>query len=442
MNHIASVDIDTAPVRDQLFLEFQARNSAFRRHIAKLVGALSAPDSPTPQGISRVVTSFLDQLSSESLNLTLSNHPESANFIFRSWSGLSAILGRLSWMNGARNHGLAQIIEGDDLTTDPNTLSTLAHFRELFPAARACHQILALEKYIQEVFVQWQSGANPEELHQKLLAYYQRFDYGLQTTEKYTDHSLLINNTFEHLHQLFQETPLTPGAKFTIIGPGANPPELKILQKLLDAGDIQPAQIDGIELKTAEALGLTEADFPPDYHFHGGLTLQEWSKLVEADPTRQADAVFFLGSVNNTDPSHLNHLLDMLALARILKPGGLLIYDTASLEDSAKHLSAHQKYLEENPLAAVGAKRSAQFPEFVAHIFPAYLIQLFLDLSNLSTVDHNILQIAPDNLRHSIIARKSGDLPPLAQLLESILTRAYSSPPSSRRPSPTAVATA
>ena len=426
------------------FAEFQAESANFAAHLNSLSEALSV-DAFSHERVRNLLSNLLIELRGESLAIILNGRPNSREFIRQTWNSFSATFGRLTFMNGIRSRGLNDLIASDNLATNADVVRNLAEFKSQFPQAKLSHEILSLEPTIREIFSQWYSGANSTDFDNQLRAYYERFQFDDKTTANYTDHGQLIALTTSHLKERLIEYPLSPGAKITFIGPGGNPsaPEFLILSNLLAENLISPSQIDGVDIQTARKLGLKPEDFPPKYKFHGGLPLEDWSQAVSSDPGAAADLVFFLGSVNNNDPNYFHQLQDFLALSRTLKPGGILVYDTASLEESETHLRAWRAYYEKYPESATGTRPSAHFSEFVARIYPAYFINSCFNLAGFTAVDHVIWEASPGKSRHLILAEKTLDqITPLGSLIEALIPPAYSVPPGSRRPWPVAAATA
>ena len=420
------------------FLDAQTEIGSYFLHLEKLVGALGTPEHPASRETADFLTSTLGAISVE-----MSLYNDSPKLIYPTLGSLSEVLGRLCWMNRIRSNGLREFIESDNLQTNSSTPEELRNFKRDFPKATTSLQILSLKPVVREIFYQWQSGKSPSDFRLEREAFYQAFEFTDATTSHYTDQDALRKRIFDNLSDQLEKNPLPANSRVTIIGTGPSPFELKVIQDLIRDGKISVSQIDGVDMQTAEALGI-KGDFPQGYAFHGGHTLEEWAQIVKDDPSRKSSLVFFCGSVDNNEPDLFQQTRDMFHLSDLLQEGGILVYDTHSFDASPTHIEAFKQLLAIDPHAPVGARRSTHLQEFFAYIFPDYLIKLRFQLANLDIVAQDVWQVSPEvQSRNLVIGRKrSATIAPMGQLMDSLIRHAYDVPSAERRPSPVALAIA
>lgn len=438
-------------VRSHLTMAFE-NHASFFKHDESLAEALVK----NLDGIAKTeVLSLVDNLADGLLEETISSsvntdlNPESIQramtFQRRVWSSLSATMGRLAYMNGHRSENLEALIGEDDLSTNSNTSTIIAQNKELFPDCPLSHQIIAAEQKVREVFNQWLAGGDPKTFAKMLDQYYAGFKFDEVTANKYTDQSELIKLMVEELGVHLKENPLPQDTKIAIIGPGAKPFELEVIKKLIEEKTLSVSQIQGIDMQTAEELGLSEDELQilqtQKYRLVGGHILGNWIDGHAQSPEDQYDLAFFCGSVNNNTYDQLEPLKDFLNLTRMLKPGGLLVYDTASLEQSPIHLQKSHELLTDNSHLPQGARPSAHFPDSLAFIFPQHIIDLYLDLAGIQKKSSKVWQVDESKSRVLLVGQKQGERAPiLGRFLETLLTSAFAS--DAPRPSPNATATA
>lgn len=427
-------------------------HAAFSSHDSGLANVLvEKQENIFPGEVKSLIDDLADSLLEETIasslvtNLTQESIQQTMDFQTQAWSCLSATMGRLAYMNGLRSPNLDELIAHDDLSTNPNGSDVIVKNKELFPECTVSHQIIATEQKVREVFNQWKAGGDPQSFSELLGKYYQQFKFDEATAHKYTDQSELGKIMFDQLSLHLKEHPLSKDARIAIIGPGARPFELEIIKKLIDESVISVSQIHGIDMQNAQQLGLSDADLAilrsQNYTLQGGQELGDWVNNHIESEDDQYDMTLFCGSVNNNNYNQLEPLKDFLNISRLLRPDGLLVYDTASFEHSPAHLAKFKELFDQNPNIPEGARKSAQFEEFIAFIFPQHIIDLYLELGGIEKVVNNVWEVDENKSRLFLIGKKSSDrVTVLGRLLESLLTSAFSD--SSPRPSPVEEVTA
>lgn len=422
-----------------LFLSLSAQYAAVKQNLVPLAEALKAPtDAVGGMDIVGSLGEITDDLYQEMLSVSgglyesLSMRELKSNFLAKTWIAYASTIGRLLYMNGVRGLGINDLVGGDDYTTSLEEIDDLVQYKHAFPNAFRSCEILSLEQGMREVFHQWYGGADSEELAKMLDAYYRAFQFDEKTTTAYTNQSELKMVGVDNLKHLLSHEYIPLGARIAIFGPGPNPPELDVIRALQSQGLLMGVRIDGYDMQTTEALGISEEQTKEwatndNYHFHGGQRLDGVDDAY--------DMVFSFGSSFYNDPNYFHQFRDIFKMAQLIKPGGLLVYDAASLEASPAHLEAFHKLHNVNPATPIGVRQSAHFKDFLARILPHHLLETYTGLGGVSIITEDVWSMARDKSRTMLIGRKH-EVPntSFGNLVENLISRAYRVPPSGRRP--------
>lgn len=365
---------------------------------------------------------------------------KSKTFVIRGLGAFHRTFAELSYLSG--NQESLQRLRNDVLYRELFLVDAPLQFledEEKHPGSIIAHNTIAISQVVHGLFLQAESGVNPEDLEQQLEKYYQNFSFDQATINNYTEHDALVNISSLELSRLYKEHPLPRGAKICVAGCGQDPVELKIFAKLKEKGLLpNDCIIEMLDMQTPESLGLGYQS--PDENeltskgrelglnikFYPGTRLSDWSESKK----KTYHTVTLIGSVLNNDPNQLHWLSDFVALKRLLKPGegSSLIVDTANLENLAMqnpHYQAWAKYHQENPAAPVGSRRSAHMDAY-AQIFPSYYFRAINALLGFRHSEPVIWDAGGKYRSLWIEENTSREITPLARTVLKIMTTAYS----------------